>query len=118
MLVLLIIITVFLTGCDTSDVIDNITIEELVDVLDEDYQFVDVRTEDEYIDYHIEEFDINIDYYELIEKQVLLNILDKDKTVVLICRSGNRSLKAAGILKDAGFSSIYNVMGGINEWNK
>jgi rhodanese-related sulfurtransferase len=42
----------------------------------------------------------------------------KDKTVVLICRSGNRSGTAQRILEKAGFSKTVNVAGGMNAWTK
>ena len=41
----------------------------------------------------------------------------KDQPVALICRSGNRSAVAAQLLaKEAGFTKIYNVSGGISAW--
>ena len=35
-----------------------------------------------------------------------------DAPIVLICRSGNRSLDAGRALEDAGFSDVYNVLHG------
>ena len=34
------------------------------------------------------------------------------RPVVLICRSGNRSLEAGAALEDAGFTEVYNVLHG------
>lgn len=42
--------------------------------------------------------------------------LDKNKTIVLQCRSGVRSLVAQEILKKAGFKKTYNLTGGILAW--
>jgi rhodanese-related sulfurtransferase len=42
----------------------------------------------------------------------------KDKPIVVMCRSGHRSSKAVAILKDAGYSQVSNVRGGINEWER
>lgn len=42
----------------------------------------------------------------------------KNSTVIMQCRSGKRSEKAASILKTAGFSSVYNLTGGILAWDK
>ena len=42
----------------------------------------------------------------------------KDKPVVVICRSGNRSSKAVTMLKEAGYSQVSNVKGGITAWEK
>jgi SulP family sulfate permease len=42
--------------------------------------------------------------------------LPKDRTVVLICRSGRRSTLAAIILQDLGYTNIYNMKGGMLAW--
>ncbi|MDD2832713.1 MAG: rhodanese-like domain-containing protein [Methylotenera sp.] len=42
----------------------------------------------------------------------------KDQPVILQCRSGKRSAKAAGILADAGFTQVYNLAGGILAWDQ
>lgn len=38
------------------------------------------------------------------------------RPVAVICRSGRRSAQAAEILSRAGFTSVYNVQGGMNAW--
>ncbi|HPB91917.1 MAG TPA: rhodanese-like domain-containing protein, partial [Rugosibacter sp.] len=42
----------------------------------------------------------------------------KDSTVIMQCRSGKRSAKAAGTLQAAGFTKVYNLDGGIIAWDK
>ncbi len=42
----------------------------------------------------------------------------KDKPVVVMCRTGRRSAKAAQLLQDAGFSQVSSVEGGIEAWKK
>ena len=37
-------------------------------------------------------------------------------TVITICRSGNRSARAAAILRDAGFVNVLNMTGGTLAW--
>ncbi|MFN8672427.1 MAG: rhodanese-like domain-containing protein [Candidatus Sericytochromatia bacterium] len=44
--------------------------------------------------------------------------LDKTKNYVLVCRSGNRSMKAAKLLKNAGFKNLTNFQGGMLSWTK
>ncbi len=39
----------------------------------------------------------------------------KDKTVILYCASGGRSALAAKVLKDMGYSQVYNV-GAFKDW--
>lgn len=75
-------------------------------------QFIDVRTPSEYKNGHVKQF-INIPLQSL-KNQV--NKLDKDKETIIICRSGNRSMKACRILKKEGFENLTNVRGGMNMW--
>lgn len=42
--------------------------------------------------------------------------LDKEKTYLVYCRSGNRSGQACAIMADKGFKKVYNLEGGINYW--
>ncbi|MBO8155533.1 MAG: rhodanese-like domain-containing protein [Bacillaceae bacterium] len=74
-------------------------------------QFIDVRTPIEYQGNHIKGFN-NIPLQSLKAK---LNELDKNKEVVVICQSGNRSMAAARILKKNGFE-VTNVQGGMNAY--
>ncbi|MGH9414924.1 MAG: molybdopterin-synthase adenylyltransferase MoeB [Terriglobales bacterium] len=46
-----------------------------------------------------------------------LSELDKSRAIVTQCKSGARSLKAAHILLDAGFSDVRNLKGGILAWS-
>jgi rhodanese-related sulfurtransferase len=41
----------------------------------------------------------------------------RDKTILAICRSGNRSGRAAKLLNEKGFKAL-NVEGGMLKWNK
>ena len=78
-------------------------------------QIIDVRTADEFAEGHIQKavnFDVNSD--DFITK---IATLDKEKPVMVYCRSGGRSAKAAGILKDNGFKQVYDLDGGIMDWN-
>jgi rhodanese-related sulfurtransferase len=42
----------------------------------------------------------------------------KDKPLVVVCRSGNRSGTACAILSKQGFTQAYNLMGGMMAWQK
>jgi len=42
--------------------------------------------------------------------------LDKDQNYLIYCRSGNRSGKACAMMVDLGFSSTYNLIGGMLAW--
>lgn len=42
----------------------------------------------------------------------------KDQPIVLVCRSGSRSVAACSMLGKSGFSQVYNLAGGIIAWQK
>jgi rhodanese-related sulfurtransferase len=44
--------------------------------------------------------------------------LDRSKTYLIYCRSGNRSGKACAMMKELGFEQVYNLEGGIKAWNR
>lgn len=44
--------------------------------------------------------------------------LDKDQTIIFICRSGGRSAQAAAFAKQHGFTDVYNMLGGMLFWNQ
>ena len=46
-----------------------------------------------------------------------INQLDPNKVVLIYCRSGKRSMRAAKLLEQKGFKKIYNLDGGFLKWN-
>jgi rhodanese-related sulfurtransferase len=42
--------------------------------------------------------------------------LPRDRSIVVICRSGNRSAEGRDILLGAGFASVTSVRGGVTAW--
>ncbi len=51
------------------------------------------------------------------ELESRLEELDKNEEIYVICRTGNRSDLAAQLLAENGFTKVYNVLPGMNEWN-
>lgn len=85
-----------------------LTKESIKNIQEENnYIILDVRTKNEYDEKHIVD-SILIPYDEISDKTV--NI-DKDKTVLVYCRSGKRAATAVEKLKNLGYTA-YN-MGGI-----
>ncbi|SMO48485.1 rhodanese-like domain-containing protein [Melghirimyces algeriensis] len=78
------------------------------------YVLVDVRTEEEYQEGHIP----NAHHIALDQIEQRMGELEpyKDQKILLICRSGRRSVMAAHLLSDAGFQQLYNLKGGMLEW--
>jgi len=79
--------------------------------VDELTLIVDVRTAEEFAAGHFPGA-INIPHEDIIQGIQKFNV-GKDQTVLLYCRSGNRSGQAEGRLQSAGFSGAKNV-GGLN----
>jgi thioredoxin len=75
---------------------------------------LDVRTPNEYSESHIDGA-ILIPVQQL---EARLNELagQKNKQILIYCRSGNRSTVASKILIDAGFTSVVNLKSGIRSW--
>jgi rhodanese-related sulfurtransferase len=50
------------------------------------------------------------------ELESRLSEVPKDKEVVVVCRSGNRSQQGRDILLNAGFEQVTSMTGGLNDW--
>lgn len=77
---------------------------------------IDVREDKEYANGHIAHSK-HIPLGSLAERSAEL-VKAKNKPVVLVCRSGNRSKKGAIILAKNGFEQVYSMNGGITAWDK
>lgn len=76
-------------------------------------QLLDVRTKKEFRE-------ARIPGSKLIELDELMNRageLDRDREIVVQCKSGGRSARAAAWLNREGYSAV-NLAGGIEEWSK
>lgn len=99
-----------------SDKIKKITADELGTALKDTVQLIDVRTPAEFKQGHIKGA-LNIDVTDAsFEKN--LEQLNKNKPVYIYCRSGQRSNTAAKKMAQAGFDTLYDLKGGINNWDK
>ena len=90
---------------------DAATVRGLIDVRDEPYTLIDVRTEQEFETGYIPT-SINIPV------QVIHSSppdVERDSLVILYCRTGNRSGSAKRILEQQGFTRVVDF-GGISRW--
>lgn len=83
-------------------------------ILSDTVQLVDVRTPEEYAEGHIA-YAVNNDVQSADFGSKAVATLRKDKPAYVYCRSGKRSMVAAGILAREGFK-VVNLNGGILEW--
>jgi rhodanese-related sulfurtransferase len=75
---------------------------------------VDVRQQLEYDQGHIP----GVRLIPLGELKTRYQEIPKDTTVILTCRSGRRSARAAEFLREQGYDNIHNMAGGILAWKQ
>ena len=120
-LILLLLAVMLLTACgqdkenDQGAVYVNITAEEAKQIMDseEGYIILDVRTQEEYDQGHIPGA-IVISHEEIEEKAEDV-LTDKNRLILVYCRSGRRSKLAAEALVELGYTNI-KEFGGIIDW--
>ena len=96
--------------------INVISDTQFTEIQDTDFILVDVRTTEEYESGHIQDA-INFDFYsESFQNDILT--LDKSSSIILYCRTQNRSTKTANYLKENGYKEITVLAGGITSWVK
>lgn len=103
------------TACGKTISYTNISPKDAVDVIkgDSEAVLIDVRTPEEFRVVRIPG-SVLIPDYEIKDK--IANVVpDKDTTVIVYCRSGNRSRNAAKTLIDMGYTKIFDL-GGIMDW--
>ena len=116
---MILVLSVFLlAACGVKKEIPKykqITADEALSVMEdeEDYIILDVRTLEEFAERHIPGA-ICIPN-EMIGKDDIAELPDKDQLILVYCRSGNRSKQAAQKLFDMGYTNIYEF-GGIIDW--
>lgn len=93
----------------------RISAEDAKKMLDEnpDAVLLDVRTDSEYKEQHIEGALLIPDYE--IEDKAAEELPEKDALILVYCRSGNRSKTASKTLISMGYTNVYDF-GGINSW--
>lgn len=94
----------------------NISFEEAKQLLDslDNIVMIDVREESEYITGHAVGAEL-LPMSEISEERAAELIPSKSTPVIVYCRSGRRSMKAARLLEGWGYESIYDV-GGLAGW--
>ncbi len=99
----------------------NVTPEEVTALMqqhkgDEAFMILDVRTPAEFAEGHLVDarnFDVKAsDFHDRVGS------LNRNRTYVVYCRSGNRSGKAVDAMRDMGFTSILHMNGGMLAWGE
>ena len=109
-----------LTGCGAGGASEEkgyqqISQEEAKEMMDsQEVLILDVREQDEYDSGHIPGA-VLLPVGSITEESAAEVIPEKDATVLVYCRSGNRSKTAAKALAELGYTGIYEF-GGITTW--
>ncbi|MBN4049184.1 molybdopterin-synthase adenylyltransferase MoeB [archaeon AH-315-M20] len=97
---------------------EEISVQELKKMMDnkEDFELVDTREK-------VEQDMCKIDGAKLTSFTEIVggnmkpfNDIDKNKKIVLYCRTGNRSGQVQSMLKNKDYKNVKNLAGGINQW--
>ena len=97
---------------DTSGMPATITVQEAAQQFADGAFLLDVRTQEEWNQSHVEGA-VLIPLDQLAARSAEL---PADRDVLIICRSGNRSGQARDLLRNAGFDRTTSIGGGINAW--
>lgn len=102
--IIILIFLLVLTGCRENGTITKVSCDESKRLIEEEKAvLVDVRSKDEYNESHLEGA-INKSVYLIEDIDV-----DKDLPIIVYCKSGARSNKAALELLKLGYKKIYNL---------
>ncbi len=111
------IFTTLAFAVDEPAKVAPVKIEQAEKLIADGVQLLDVRTQEEWDEGHLKgakRADVTADGF--LEKAKAA--LDSKKPVLVYCRSGGRSAKATKALREAGFTTVHNMAGGITAWQK
>lgn len=115
MLVILaaIVYLIAISGGGTTSLSREITAEQAYQKYQAGAFVLDVRTQDEWNEYHAP----NTTLIPLDQLQSRMGEIPRDKEIVVVCRSGNRSQEGRDMLLSAGFTQVTSMAGGLKEWS-
>ncbi len=93
--------------------VPQVTPAEAFALLESGAQLLDVREQDEWMAGHAP----GAVHVPLGDLAAAVGLVDRERTVVVICRSGRRSDLAADALRQAGFDAC-NLSGGMQAWQQ
>ncbi|MCL4268434.1 MAG: rhodanese-like domain-containing protein [Anaerolineales bacterium] len=98
-------------GGTTSALAREVNVDEAYQMYQDGVFVLDVRTQEEWDEYHAP----NTTLIPLDQLPARLSELPKDREILVVCRSGNRSQQGRDILLNAGFTAT-SMAGGLSEW--
>ena len=98
-------------GAKTASLSAEVNAEAGYKMVQEGAFMLDVRTQEEWDEYHSP----NATLIPLDQLQARLSEVPKDKEILVVCRSGNRSQQGRDILLAAGYNAT-SMAGGMKDW--
>lgn len=108
---LIVILVALAGGGNTQSLAREVSVDEAYQMYQGGVFVVDVRTQEEWDEYHAP----NTTLIPLDQLQGRLAEIPKDREILVICRSGNRSQQGRDILLAAGYDAT-SMTGGLKEW--
>ncbi len=98
-------------GSGSNKLAREVSVDEAYQMVQSGTFVLDVRTQEEWDEYHTP----NATLIPLDQLQARLSEVPKDKEILVVCRSGNRSQQGRDILLAAGYNAT-SMTGGLKEW--
>ncbi len=108
-------LSLILSACGTNNAAGLprvVSAGEAYDLYQNGAFFLDVRSQEEWNDFHVE----NAALIPLEQLPERLNELPRDELIVVVCSAGGRSASGRDLLLDAGFTQVTSLSGGLDEW--
>ncbi len=109
-----ILLSAGLSSCTTKPAAGTLIISapEAYQLYQDDVFVLDVRTPEEYEEAHLP----GATLIPLEQLEARYGELPQDETILVYCRTGNRSLQAVYLLETAGFNRVHSLDRGMNNW--
>ena len=107
----------FLVGCSDEEKKTSVNyLEAKEKIINENAIMIDVRTEEEYNEKHIDGA-VLLSLDEIDKDSIKDIVSNKDDVIILYCKSGNRSSQALEKLTNLGYSEVYDL-GAMSNWEE
>jgi len=100
------------TPAESGKMAAEVSVDEASKLRDQGAFILDVREQSEWVQFHIP----GATLVPLSSLPQELAKVPKDKTVVVVCRTGNRSAQGRDILLKAGYPNVTSMAGGVTDW--
>ena len=90
----------------------DITIEELKNKVSQGAILIDVRSNQEYREGHLQGA-INIPEFEIVNR-IQREVPKKNQSIIVYCQYGGRSRNVSSLMNKLGYTNVYNLYGGLD----